>query len=470
MDFLRKLKESLMSTLPIIALVLVLDLVYQPQGLSLSHFLIGSVFLVLGLTLFSHGSDTSLVEVGQRLGAYLSHKHSITIMLIVGFVTGFFVTYSEPDVSVLAIQVTSVYSGLSKQLFIIVISFSVGLLTDLGLLFLLKGASLKILLTIGYILILLVCLLVDPAIAFDASGATTGPMTVPFIMALGIGLATTTKHKDDQSSTFGLVGVASVGPVISVLMLMLFASPSSSQAASSAHASRLGEVLVDCLGKVGAAFAPVVILSILFEIFFFKLGPAWIKRVSRGLIYSYLGIVLFIGGIEYGFLDAGRIIGETIKLSSAPWVAIPIGFFLGAVAVLAEPSVAVLVNQVEEQSSGSIKRSLVYSFLTIAVGIGVALAMARTLFNFDIRWALMPLVVIALILMKFCPDLFTGIAFDSGGVASGPMSTSFILSLAIGVSSDGGASAFGIVGFIAVMPLVTIQILGIIVKHKRSRS
>ncbi|MDD4011334.1 MAG: DUF1538 domain-containing protein, partial [Sphaerochaetaceae bacterium] len=258
--------------------------------------------------------------------------------------------------------------------------------------------------------------------------------------------------------------------VISVLMLMLFASPSSSQAASSAHASRLGEVLVDCLGKVGAAFAPVVILSILFEIFFFKLGPAWIKRVSRGLIYSYLGIVLFIGGIEYGFLDAGRIIGETIKLSSAPWVAIPIGFFLGAVAVLAEPSVAVLVNQVEEQSSGSIKRSLVYSFLTIAVGIGVALAMARTLFNFDIRWALMPLVVIALILMKFCPDLFTGIAFDSGGVASGPMSTSFILSLAIGVSSDGGASAFGIVGFIAVMPLVTIQILGIIVKHKRSRS
>ncbi|MBQ5674837.1 MAG: DUF1538 family protein, partial [Lachnospiraceae bacterium] len=326
------------------------------------------------------------------------------------------------------------------------------------------------------------------AISFDASGATTGPMTVPFIMALGMGVAAVKSNKssDSKADNFGLTGLASIGPIVAVLLMGLMMSGKSSGAEIQVVEESVAEIAVTyttlsrlkelfgiiphIIVEVSKALLPLVGLLVVFLIFLFKLTKRQIIKICVGLIYAFLGLVLFLTGINGGFIPAGTVIGETLGKSGQLWLLVALGVTFGAIVVCAEPAVWVLTKQVEEISGGAIKRKVLLVALSSGVCIAVGLAMIRVIFGFHIAYILVPVFAIALALTFFCPKMFTAIAFDSGGVASGPMTSSFILSYTLGAATILGGNpltdGFGVIALVASAPLIAIQILGLIYAKK----
>lgn len=482
MNLLKKFRETTFSVVPLLLIVIILQLTVAPIGwAAVGSFALGSIFIIVGLSLFLLGTDIGIIPVGQRTGAALMNRRSLPLLLIVGFVIGLVITIAEPQVQVLAGQVISLAPHVNRTFLIIAIALGVGLFVSVAFARIIFSVSYRYLILGGYVVIAVMAILVDTfflGIAFDAGGATTGPMTVPFILALGVGVAGVRKSKNSEQDSFGLVGIASIGPIMAVLIMGLSsgaagASASDVPTASTAATPGLLDVFSSSLLEVLQALGPLAVLFIIFQVTLLHQQRRQTVRMFEGLIYAAIGLTLFLVGVNGSFMPVGTLIGATIGASGHMWVLIPIGLFLGAVVVLAEPAVWVLTNQVRDVSGGSINKSMVLVFFSIGVSVAVGLAMLRIVTNIPLALFLIPGYAIALLLMFRCPPLFTAIAFDSGGVASGPMSSSFLLAFALGASTASGgdpfADAFGIVALIAMTPLITIQLLGLIYSSKRKQ-
>ena len=473
MDFLSKLKETLLSVLPIVGLVLVLHFTIAPLGSMLLPFLIGAVMLVLGLSLFLAGTSIGIAPVGEKLGSVMTQKSSIVFMLVIGFVIGLVVTLAEPDVTVLAGQVHSLNPSISEGLLIVLIAVGLGLFVCLGLLRTVLGFPLKWVLLISYLIAFIFITLIGQrmaSISFDASGATTGPLAVPFILALGLGVSSSTRHGEDNS--FGLTGIASVGPILAVAIMALVSSSSAAAetvAAEAEAASGFGASLLNTLKNTAIGFSPLAAIILILQFTLLNFPKVKFRKILFGMLYSFIGIVIFLTGVDFGFVEVGRYLGQTISQNHSPVLVVILALAFGGIIVVAEPAVWVLTDQVRDVTAGRIKKSLVMIFLCIGVAVAVALAMIRIFLSINYIWFVVIGVGAALIMTFFTPDLFTGIAFDSGGVASGPMSTTFLLSFAMGVSGS-AEMGFGLVGLIAISPLIAIQILGLVFRFKERKA
>ncbi|MBQ5492074.1 MAG: DUF1538 domain-containing protein [Treponema sp.] len=503
MNLLEKFKETVLSVVPIMAIVLVLGLTVAPLGsVTMIRFVAGGLLLIIGLTIFLLGVDIGILPIGERSGAALTAKRNLALLLGVSFVIGFMVTIAEPDVQVLADQIGNVAAGVNKWVLVCMIAIGVGLFVMLGLLRTVLSLSLRWVLVVAYVLLFVLAFFSPAAfqgVAFDAGGATTGPMTVPFIMALGVGVAAvrSSGKKEDGDNSFGLTGIASIGPIAAVCVYGIVLSVTGSSGAGQevlSAAQETGAVLSDkaaglgifvqlfpeVVKEVSLALMPLVVMFVAFQIFLVKMPPFQVRRMISGLVYSFVGLIIFLVGVNGGFMPAGQqlglVLGQSAVSNGGIWIVllVAVGFVFGAVVVCAEPAVWVLTEQVESVSGGTIKRKVMLIALSAGVALSIGLSMLRVFYGFSLWYILLPGYALALILTFFCPPLFTGIAFDSGGVASGPMTSTFILSFTLGVASSCGGSsvtdAFGVIALVAMTPLIAIQILGIIFKNKSSKT
>ena len=479
MLFLEKCRESVISVVPIVLLVLLLHFTVAPLGDDMPRFLAGAALFVLGLGLFLMGADIGVLPVGQKVGSALTARRSLPLMLAVGFLVGFIITVAEPDVQVLAAQVIGVAPVLAPMALVCIIGVGVGFFVAVAMGRIIFQLSLKLLLILCYLAVFTCAAFVPDlfvGIGFDAGGATTGPMTVPFIMALGVGVAAVRGGSHSGDDSFGFVGLASVGPILAVLMLGLFASPAVPKEEAAAAAAQLGifehflHLLPEVLHEVSMALGPLALLFLCFRIFLIKLSRRQTLHMVMGLIYTFLGVVMFFLGVKGGFMPAGNALGVLLSQPENRFLLIPVALVLGAVVVCAEPAVWILTEQVQNISGGAIRRSLMLAALSIGVSLAVGIAMFRVTTGTSLWYFLIPGYAAALLLMRSCPKMFTAIAFDSGGVASGPMASTFILAFMLGVSRGVGGNpavdAFGCIAMIAMTPLIAIQLLGMIFSRK----
>lgn len=482
-----KLKEVVFSVLPITVMVLVLNFTVAPIGGDLiGRFLVGALLIIFGLAIFLFGAEIGIQPIGNLMGSLIARKKKLWIVIIFGFILGFFINVAEPDLQVLAKQVSEVTGGSISQLsLVIVVSIGVGVFVVVGLFRVIFKISLSRILTIIYLGILGLGILSSDGflgIAFDSGGATTGAMTVPFILALGMGVSSVQGGKQSEEDSFGLVGLASAGPMIAVLIMSIFNKIDQSAvnlvqegAVVKGIFSPFLKIIPTLALEVVMTLTPVLILFLIFNTLFFKLPKKTFTRIMKGLLYTFIGFVLFLAGVNAGFMEAGSAIGHAAASSAQPWYVIPIGFILGFAVIFAEPAVYVLNEQIEDVTSGHIKRSMILYALSIGVAIAVTLSMLRILVPSIQLWHyLLPGYAIAIALSYFTPPLFVGIAFDSGGVASGPMTATFILAFAQGVAeatpgADVLIDAFGVIAMVALTPLIAIQILGLMYKSKASK-
>lgn len=471
-ELIAKIKESFLSVLPIFLLVVFLHFTVVPLNDNMmGNFLIGSVFLVVGMSLFTLGADNAMMPMGHKIGSYISKYKKLWFLVIVALLLGTFITLAEPDLKVLADQA----SYLPGTTLILTVSIGVGMFLVLAALRIVFKLNLSKLLVVSYGLVFLLTIFIPKEfipLSFDSGGVTTGPITVPFIMALGIGMSSV-NGDDSKNDSFGLIGLCSIGPILSVLLLSLFFGNGTASYVSSGETLSIGAYFGLYAKEIAIALLPIILFFVFFQIAFIKLSKKTLAKIFISIVYTFLGLVLFLVGVNYGFMSTGKYIGVTIANNFKSWVLIPLGMIMGLLTILAEPAVYVLNKQVEEISSGLIsKKSLSFS-LAIGVSIAVGLAMTRIVFDINIFYILIPGYLLAIV-MTFCaPKMFVAIAFDSGGVASGPMAATFILPFAIGACSTLGNSvildAFGLVSFIALTPLISIQILGIIYNAKLNK-
>lgn len=471
---MEKIRESLRATLPITAIVLVLAVTIAPltPG-TLVLFLFGALLLVVGMGLFTLGVDMSMIPMGDGIGVAISRAKKIAPPLLVCLILGIVVTVAEPDLQVLAEQLPTV----PNLTLILAVALGVGVFLVLSQVRMLLHIPLSHTLVFFYVIVFILAYFAPndfiPA-AFDSGGVTTGPITVPFIMALGIGMAAIRSDKDSGSDSFGLVAMCSIGPVLSVLLLGIFMpdmdaayTPVSIPVLDTTRDAALvfAKELPGYIGEVALALLPVVAIFGLFQLLFRRFHRRQLGKILVGLLYTYAGLVLFLVGVNVGFMPAGATIGASIASSRLKWLLVPIGALVGYFIVRAEPAVQVLARQVEEISGGSIPQHSIHYALSIGIALSVGLAMVRILMGISLMWFLIPGYAISLSMTFFVPQIFTGVAFDSGGVASGPMTTTFLLPFAMGACEALGGNvltdAFGIVALVAMTPLCTIQLLGL---------
>ena len=474
-NLLEKLKESLGAVLPIIGIVLVLCFSIAPIPNSvLMTFVVGAVLLIIGMMFFTLGAEMAMTPMGERIGTKLTNTRKISVVIVLCFILGFIITISEPDLQVLAEQVPSI----PNYTLIIAVATGVGIFLVAAVLRMLFGIPLAHMLLILYPIIFILASIVPQdflTVAFDSGGVTTGPMTVPFIMALGIGFSAVRSDKHAENDSFGLVALCSVGPILAVLLLGLLYHPGESGYEQTMIVKTDNSVEMWQLFQEGLPYymkemlislLPIILFFFIFQIVSLQLHKKTLVKIIIGIIYTYIGLVLFLTGVNVGFMPAGNYLGQVIAGLSYPWIIVPISMLIGYFIVKAEPAVYVLTEQVEELTSGAISAKAMGMSLSIGVAFSLGLAMVRVLTGISILWFLLPGYAVALGLTFFVPKIFTAIAFDSGGVASGPMTATFLLPFSMGACEALGGNvvtdAFGVVAMVAMTPLITIQILGLI--------
>ena len=479
-----KIQESMASVLPITAIVFLLSISIAPLDPgTLVLFLFGAILLVGGMGLFTLGVDMSMIPMGEGVGVVLSKHRLLILPVFAYFLLGVLTTMAEPDLQVLAKQV----SAIPGTVLILTVAVGVGLFLAAATLRIRWGFPLRRLLLFFYGLVFLLAFLAPEnfiPVSFDSGGVTTGPITVPFIMSLGLGIASTRSDKNSASDSFGLISLCSIGPILCVLLLGIIYRPEPASASintvptisTTAQAAQyFFHSFPEYLEEVAMALFPIAGLFLVFQTTTRRFKRGMLLRIGLGLLYTYAGLVLFLCGVNVGFMPAGQLIGATIAGGAEKWLLIPIGMLIGYYIVKAEPAVAVLTKQVEEVSNGSISHRAMGLALSIGVCVSVGLAMVRVLTGLNIFWLLIPGYAVSLGLTFLVPSIFTGIAFDSGGVASGPMTATFLLPFAQGACHALGGNmmidAFGIVAMVAMTPLATIQIMGLssVVRHKLAR-
>ena len=474
-QFFEKFKEAAASVLPITLIVAVLCLFFVPVSTDLMlSFLLGALMLIVGMGMFTLGSDVSMTQIGNQIGAKLTKTRNLKLILIVSLLLGIAITVAEPDLQVLAANVPNI----DNAVLVLVVSVGVGIFLMVSMIRILYKIPLRWLLVVLYAGVFLLAAFTDPnylAVAFDSGGVTTGPMTVPFIMALGVGVASIRSDENAQTDSFGLVALCSVGPVLAVLLLSFIYTDVPENAASTivqaytstvelghSYLHALPEYFLEVLG----ALLPIVVFFLIFQVVALKLRKTPFMRIIVGLGFTLVGLVLFLTGANVGFSSLGYTLGERLAESSWRYLLIPIAMVMGWFIINAEPAVHVLNKQVEELSAGAISEDAMHYSLSIAVAAANGLAMLRVLTGISIMWILIPGYLVALVLAFFVPQTFTAIAFDSGGVASGPLTATFMLPFAMGACSAMGGNimtdAFGLVALVAMMPLITVQIMGFI--------
>lgn len=481
-QLLEKWKESVQAVLPIGIIIVLLHFTIAPMpGGTLALMLVGMLLLIIGLSLFSMGTEMAMMPIGEHIGSALIRSRNLPLIVIVLFVFGFAVTAAEPDLQVLANQVASI----PNMPLIIGISVGVGLFLVLATLRILFKWKLSNMLTVLYPLVFILAIFSSEylAVAFDASAVTTGPITVPFLLAIGSGFAAISSSKTADEDNFGICAICSIGPILAVLILGWFYDPDNTTYIQQADSAVRGvggviklflEGLWHTLGEVIIILLPIVIIFVIFQLIRLKLSKSDLIRIFVGLGYLLIGLTIFLAGVNGGFMPAAKYLGETMGALDYNWILIPLCIIIGACVVTAEPAVHVLTKQVEEITSGAISRKMMLFGMALGVGLAMSLSMVRMLFGISIWWIMIPGYAIALLLSRLVPDIFVGVGFDSGGVAAGAMSAAFVLPFTIGVCSSIGGNviteAFGVVGMIAMMPPITVQVMGLIYKAKLKRA
>lgn len=478
---MEKLREALVAVMPIIVIVLFLCFSVAPISPSiLLCFLIGAVLLILGMMFFTLGAELSMSPMGEKVGTCMTKSKKLSVIVSLSLLLGFIITVSEPDLQVLAGQVPSIPSGI----LIGAVAGGVALFLVIALLRMLFRIPLPPLLVLFYILVFVLALFVPDdflSVAFDSGGVTTGPMTVPFIMALGVGVSAIRNDRHAADDSFGLVALCSVGPIASVLILGMIYRPGESSYVPPVIPSVETSVELWTLfhrgfptyiAEIAVSLFPIVLFFGLFQLAVLKLSRRTLSKMLVGLAYTYIGLVLFMTGVNVGFMPAGNYLGQILGSSSNPWFLIPIAMVMGFFIVKAEPAVYVLNKQVEEITDGAISASSMGTCLSVGVAISLGIAMLRVLTGISVMWFLIPGYAFALGISFFVPKIYTAIAFDSGGVASGPMTAAFLLPLAQGACGAVGGNivtdAFGIVAMVAMTPLITIQLLGLLSQRQKA--
>ena len=480
--FLDKLRESALSVLPIIAVVSLLCVSVVPVGTDLMlAFLLGSVLVIVGIALFTMGSESSLTVIGSKMGSVLTKTRKLALIVILSFILGIFVTVAEPDLQVLAKTVPHI----NTLVLIITVAVGVGLFLAVSMLRMIFGFSLRNILLICYGLIFVLSVFVPKdqlAMAFDSGGVTTGPMTVPFVLAFGVGISNIRADKKAESDSFGLVALCSIGPILSVLILSFFypAGDTSvyTESLSWMNTTQIGASYVKALPgymlEMFLSLSPILVVFIVFQFAAFKLNFAGFMRIFVGLVMTFVGLVLFLTGVNLGFSTLGGVLAETIAGSDFEYLLIPLAMILGWFIISAEPAVYTLEQQIEQVSAGAITGKSVKLSLSVAISLAMGIAMTRVLTGIPLIWFVLPCYALALLLSLFVPDIYTAIAFDSGGVASGPMTATFMLQFMIGACRAAGgdvlSDAFGVVALVAMMPLLSVQAMGLIARLRAGRA
>lgn len=488
--FIDKLKEVLQSVLPITILVIILHFTIAPlPGIEFSRFLFGALLIIMGLAVFLFGVDIGITPIGNYLGKEIARSNSLKFVLVMGLILGFFISIAEPDLIILANQVSEVTDGaIPSTVLLVVVSVGIAFMMTIGLFRIVYRYPLRNIFFVIYTLIFLLAIFSSNdlfAIAFDASGSTTGALTVPFMLALATGVASLNHDsKSAEIDSFGLVGVASSGAILGVLILGLFTGDSGITGTLSVDVGAYTSWVVPFTNTLPhmaletvLSIAPILIIFVCYNLFVAKrkMQTADFKRAMLGLLYLYVGLVLFLTGVNAGFLNVGRQLGMTIAGMDSKWPVLFIGLLLGLVVILAEPAVYVLTHQIEDVTNGSVKRSVVLVFLSVGVGLAVLLSVVRVLVPEILLWHyLVPGYIIALVLAFRVPNLFVGMAFDAGGVASGPMTATFILAFIQGVAditphSNVLLDGFGMIAMVAMMPILSLQLLGAIYQQRSKK-
>lgn len=475
----QKFRESAASVLPVALIVAILcfSIAPTPTDLMLS-FVIGTVLLILGLGLFTFGVEKSMTLIGTYTGAKLTKFRNLGILLVISFILGVIITIAEPDLQVLADNTPHI----NTVILIITVSVGVGLFLMLCMLRIILGIQLRYILLFFYIVVFVLAMFSDPnyiSVAFDSGGVTTGPMTVPFIMAMGVGVASIRSDKNAEADSFGLVALCSIGPILAVLLLGFFYEGGEDTVTTSITESfrdtvnlSLGYIhaIPEYMFEVAIALSPIIIFFLIFQLVALKLRKLPFLRIVLGIAFTYAGLVCFLVGVNVGFLPLGTTLGSELGTGWTAYLLIPIAGIIGWFIVSAEPAVHVLTKQVEEISSGAVSEKAIRISLSIAISLAMMIAMFRVITGISIFYFIIPGYAVSLALSFFVPQMFTAIAFDSGGVASGPMTATFMLPFAMGACQalDGNmlTDAFGLVAMVAMMPLITIQIMGAIYVFK----
>lgn len=477
-----KIMESLSSVLPVAAIVLALSIFVVPLDTgNVMIFLVSTVMLIIGMGMFQLGAEVAMTPLGEGIGGRLSETKNIALIIIIALCMGVLITIAEPDLQVLSNQVPSI----PNSTLVWTVAVGVGIFLAVAVLRIILKIDLSKLLIILYAGVLILSFFVPDnflAVAFDSGGVTTGPMTVPFIIAMGVGLSSMRGDKDASSDSFGLVALSSIGPILAVMLLGCFYAPKEATQFST------GIETVETMQDVMRAFVvelpsyakevlisllPIVGVFIVFQLFSRKYQKRQKLRIAIGFVYTYIGLVLFICGVNVGFAPVGTMLGSEMAATSRKWLLIPIGMIIGYFIVKAEPAIEVLNRQVQTVTNGTISEKAMNKCLSVGVAVSIGLSVLRILTGLPIQWIIIPGYIIALLMSRFVPKIFVGIAFDSGGVASGPMTSTFLLPLCIGACEAIGGNmmtdAFGVVALVALTPLIAIQIMGLQYRFKTNK-
>ncbi|MDR3365048.1 MAG: DUF1538 domain-containing protein [Clostridiales Family XIII bacterium] len=474
-----KLKESINSLLPIIVIVLVLNFTIAPMPFAVrGMFLLGSLFLVVGMAVFTLGADLAMMPIGEHLGNFLSRSRKVWLIVVGSLLMGTMVTIAEPDLQILSRQVPSI----PTNTLIVTVAVGLGVFLVIAMLRILFNVSMAKIFMIFYSGAIILGIFVPKeyfAVSFDAGGVTTGPFAIPFILALGVGVSAVRGSKASRDDSFGLAAICSIGPIYAVMILSFFFEPSASDLRASGTTQitsveglfrEFFHALPEYMFEILLAVAPLIVLFLIFQFAALRLPAAALLKIGFGLVYTYFGLVIFITGVSVGFMPAGVFIGEALGGIGYNWILVPLGAVMGYFIVLAEPAVHVLVEEVEALTGGAIQKKVMTRAFSISIAISVSLAMIRVLTGLSIWWIIVPGYALAIILTRFSPKIFTAVAFDSGAVASGPMTATFLLPFTMGACEAAGGNvmmdAFGVVALVAMTPLFTVQAVGLVYKRK----
>ncbi|MCK9223698.1 MAG: DUF1538 domain-containing protein [Candidatus Muirbacterium halophilum] len=484
---LSKLKEVMHSVLPIFFIVIILNFtIVSVDFPDLMKFIIGTFLIIIGLSIFLFGVDIGITPIGQLIGVALAKTNKIVIIIIAGLIVGFFISMAEPSLNIVAENLEVVSLGAITQRSIVVsVSIGLAIMLTFGLVRILYGFSLKLILSLFYFIVLIFGIFTPPeflVISFDMAGATTGAMAVPFILALSVGISGLKKNTlESKEDSFGLIGITSIGPILAVMIMSMMSNTAgissdsientvSSNSILSAFYSKIPSVSLD----VVYALLPLLITFLFFQKIYLNLERKPFLKIIKGMIYAFIGLVLFMLGVNQGFMEVGSIIGFSIASKGSIYLTIFIAFTLGFVSVLAEPAVHFLTKQVENVTSGAIRKNPILLSLAIGIGVAVAISIVRVVVPSVQFWHfLLPGYIFSLILSYKVPKFFIGMSFDAGGVASGPMTATFILAFVQGVAkategADVVLDGFGMISMVAMTPIIALQILGLVYKAKTS--
>ncbi|MDR1996740.1 MAG: DUF1538 domain-containing protein [Candidatus Margulisbacteria bacterium] len=484
-----KIWDAFSAVLPITAIVLIVSVLCVPLSAGITMlFLAGAALLVIGMGFFTLGADMAMLPMGEGIGAQLTKAQNIFLALGISFLMGFIITIAEPDLQVLALQLAA---SLGFWALVGTVGAGVGLFLAIAVLRVLFGVPLRIMLLVFYAVTFALAFYMQGAgngafipVSFDAGGVTTGPITVPFMLAVCVGVASLRGDRSTRDDSFGFVALCSVGPILSVMALGVLNNITSvrPQLPSAQNIALIDqysnrEILQSFLAhfpsiiqEVAIALSAILVFFLLFQLLTGRYQKRQLARIIIGFFYTFIGLVIFLTGVSVGFIPVGSLFGSRLGASELRWLLVPLSMLIGYFIVAAEPAVHVLNKQVEDVSQGAITQKVMNTGLAVGMALALGLAMLRILYGLPILYILLPGYALALILTFFVPKIFTGIAFDSGGVCSGPLTSTFLLPFAIGACAGSGGNimqdAFGIVAMVAMMPLVVIQLLGLIYKNQ----